>query len=145
MLFNNSIFLNTYTVWDERQFWPHFIIIIIIIPCKFFIPALADSFLLEFECQHDSSGLLGYSPSDLNNAVVWMVLACPPIFNSSTFFFNFLFLLQRSGTCISFDILVFSPNGRAGRQSPLFSRFFYLFIYLFLFVNHDKFLSSGRD
>ena len=54
---------------------PH-MIIIIIIPCEFFTPALADDFSLESESLQVSRTLLSIQ-AGLDNAVVWLVFTCP--------------------------------------------------------------------
>ena len=60
----------------------YIIIIIIITPSEFFIQTLADSLLLESEWQQ-VSGTLFSILADFDHAIVWMVSASPPIFNSS--------------------------------------------------------------
>ena len=54
--------------------------------CEFCSPPLADGLPLEFELLQVSSGLKDSSNilADLNNAIVWMVPARLPIFNSSS-------------------------------------------------------------
>ena len=59
------------------------IIIIIVIPYKFFTLALADSRSLEFKWQQVSSSLQDSSRYS-DSALVWMVSAYPPISNSSS-------------------------------------------------------------
>ena len=65
------------------------IIIIIIIPLKFFffIPALADGFP-QIEWQQISSNTLLNILAHLSSAVVWMISTCPLIYKSSSSFTN---------------------------------------------------------
>ena len=122
------------------------IIIIIIILCEFFIRALTDSLLLEFEREQvpQVSRTLLSILADLN-AVVWVVSARSPISNSSnllpkpqgivlslamtigitsTHMFRsfFLALWQVLSTCLSFRFLWVSLCTQPGRQSLQYVR-----------------------
>ena len=55
---------------------------IIIMHCEFFTTALADGLSLESEWQQVSRTLFSIQ-AKLNNAAVWVILAHPPISNSS--------------------------------------------------------------
>ena len=77
--------------------------IIILLFWEFFIPALGDSFSLEFEWQQVSKTFLGIL-TNVNNAVVWIVSAYLLIYKSSRTFINTLGIVP--GAPITFGITV---------------------------------------
>ena len=122
------------------------LIIIIIVSCEFFTPALADGLSIESErgkflpVSRTQLSIL----ADLSNTIVWMVSAGPPISNSSspitnpletgpwgpitasitvTLMFHSFFsaLWQGHRTCLFF-------RGPPGQQSSLFRRFSFIFV-----------------
>ena len=116
---------------------------------KFFTPALADGFPLEFECQQVSSSLLDSSKylADINNAVVWLVSNRPctnPLVTvprahitigiTATFMFHsFSIPEQDRCTYTSFRFLSILLSGQTGQQSPQFCRLSILFLFFLFF------------
>ena len=118
-------------------------VIIIVMACEFFIPALPDGLSPSDSKSPQVSRTLFSILADFNNAVVWMVSTNPLISKSSSPFakpfvivpsvpitsgitfmsHSFLVLWQGLCTFLSFCFLLFSLYGLPGRQSQLFSRF----------------------
>ena len=120
-----------------------FLLLLLLLFCKFFTPALAYGLSLESDWHY----------VDLNNALVWMVSARPPIYNSSCLLMKplrtvpsasitfgitvilmllsfFLVLWQGSSIFLSFYFIWFSLSGPPERQSSvLFFFFFFFFFY----------------
>ena len=103
------------------------LIVFIIYSLEFFISALADSLSLEFESPQVSRTLLNIQ-AVLNNAIVWMVSARPPISKSSTPFNNPLVTVPKApitnGIIVTFMFHSFFNSLTRSRYLSSFSHYF---------------------
>ena len=136
-----------------------FLLIIIVIPCKFFTPALADDLSLNSKSPKVSRTLLSFLVN-FNNTIVWMISTCPLISKSCSPFTNplrivlsvhitigitvtlmvyrfFFSSLAKSRYFALFTLFPFF-SGLPVWQSPLFERFSF-------FIDYHLVWLSGWD